>query len=172
MAEQELPTIKRGPGRPRLADGGQPQKPKTPSIHQDANRAVGDTLIARIKAMQTRMVAMEKTVAPLQGAEVQPASLGPYVGQIVHIKLQEGPGEGQVRAAIITRIIDDNGSVALRIFTDPNFDEHVNSAEPLVRPGRGMGQWHTLEPRDVDREEADMLDGRLEDRLNKESSNG
>jgi len=139
--------------------------PNTLSAQKAGNQEVGDELLAKIRGFQRDMNTIKNAIAPLEGRENQAAAIGPYVGQIVHYKLQEGPGEGEMRAGVIMRIIDTDGSVALRIFTDPNFDANVTSAEPFVRPGHGRGQWHPLVPRDVDREDHDGLNGRLEDRL-------
>lgn len=133
------------------------------SLHKLQNEDVMGTIEDRVRRHDQKLNALSSAIMPLGFGP------GPYVGQRVHYRLGEGPGYGEVRGADVVRVLDEDGTVVLKVTTDEVYDEHVPTYYPQVRPGNGIGQYCAIRPYDVDRDKKNALDGPLEENVSDET---
>ena len=121
--------------------------PKTASLgetaHKAANASIMDKVMERVDASRKEMEA--KFPAVLKG---------PYVGQIVHYRLPDGPQEGETRGAVIVKFHEDDvRMVSLHIFLDPESDGVYEADVNRIGQGPGYHQWKSVEEFELPKDE-------------------
>lgn len=112
---------------------------KTASLGETAHKAANASIMDKV---------MERVDANRKELESKfPAVLkGPYVGQIVHYRLPDGPQEGETRGAVIVKFHDDDAlMVSLHIFLDPESDGVYEADVRQIQQGPGYHQWKSVE---------------------------
>lgn len=110
---------------------------------------------AALAASLAQSEAVESAAPETQRPDRPEAEL--YVGGRVLFKMPEGPGQGELRPAIIVAFVDDDApyhrdTVALEVITHRSEDSNATTFFDWVRRGSRLGEWQPLIPYNWQRE--------------------
>lgn len=87
------------------------------------------------------------TAEPAPSSEIRPETEEDvYVGKIVLFKMPEGPGQGQLRPAIVVDFVEEDmrSAVSLKVLIHESADSMAMTFYDWVRRGSRLGEWQPL----------------------------